>query len=275
MSEEQSQAALAKLGLTNIQARVYISVAKLGDASIKTISNIAKIDRANLYRTMSELQEIGLVQLFIGRPNTYRALPIQEAFQFMLQRKKKEFEEIQKNTLQTAKRLEANGLKEVMLNECSFQITPAKEGQLIVTKRTFLNAKKSHDGILNCAHFININSKEEKKGDVFKKSLSKGVNFRYIFYCEKNESKTTISKLIKIVKEYDGLKGKFEVRFIHQPPEAIFAILDKKEVLMHTQPVPNWVGTPCLHSTNVCLVGVIQKYFEELWSKAEEPCPSS
>jgi hypothetical protein len=51
-----------------------------------------------------------------------------------------------------------------------------------------------------------------------------------------------------------------------------FAILDGKEVFIHTEPMlPNWVGTPCLRTTNICLVGVIQKCFNYLWSEAETP----
>jgi len=53
---------LTKLGLTSLQARVYLALDKIKIETAKGIANITEIDRANIYRILSSLQSIGLVE---------------------------------------------------------------------------------------------------------------------------------------------------------------------------------------------------------------------
>jgi DNA-binding MarR family transcriptional regulator len=269
MAERGNEEFLTKLGLTGTQAKVYLSLAKFGNesVSIKKVANISRLDRANLYRTMARLQEIGLVELLLGNPNTYRALSIKDALQLLLKKKEKEYNDFLE-TWKKMKKIKVSNLESIEINEGSFQITPAKEGQAVILRRAFLSAQTSNDGILNLSHFEKT-MLANAEDDLFKLSMARGVNFRYIIYCDlKNKE----AKILKLTNQFFGkLKGKIQIRFIYDPPDAIFSILDRKEVLMHIHPLPDWVGTPCLQSTNVCFVGVTQRYFDELWTKAQMP----
>ena len=49
---EADIAILTKIGLTPLQAQVYLTLAKLNEASIKSLSTESKVDRANAYRVL-------------------------------------------------------------------------------------------------------------------------------------------------------------------------------------------------------------------------------
>jgi len=214
---------------------------------------------------MAQLQQLGLVELLLGRPNTYRAAPLHDLFKLLVEKKKNEYNELLR-ALEKMKKTNTYNFNDSEINEDSFRITAAKKGGFLVVRRVFLNAKKSHDGTMNCSTYIKVLLDSEIR-EIFEESMTKGVNFRYLLYCDRKNKKEKIIELNK--KYFSNLDGAMKIKFSDYAPEAIFAILDSKEVLMHTHPLPNWEGTSCLHSTNKCLVGVIQKYFETLWSQAE------
>ena len=78
-------------GLTSMQARVFISLIELGQASIQKISEISNIERSNANKTMKDLEELELVKKQIGPPATYYPIPLSIAMSIMINRKKIEF----------------------------------------------------------------------------------------------------------------------------------------------------------------------------------------
>lgn len=263
MLDEKLALQLTRLGLSNAQAKVFLTLHTLGKTNIKTISTAAKIDRSNLYRTISQLQEIGIVNLFLGNPNLYSSLYLNDALDVLLRRKKEKFDEFLK-AAEEIRKISRDNPQELDINNSMFQITAAKQGQRIALKRVFLSATTTHDGVITCFNYIRAMLNPEIRC-IFEKSMARGVNFRYLIYYNKKEEKNEALRLIK--KFFSSFPGAIDVRFIESPPKVIFAIIDRREVLMHIQPPPNWSGSQCLDSTNSCLTSVFQKYFDVLWEE--------
>jgi len=78
--------ALTSIGLTVLQAKVYLTLVKLGKATIKTISKTAEVARQDIYRVTSELHKLGLVEKVIAAPNEFKAIPLTEGISILLQR---------------------------------------------------------------------------------------------------------------------------------------------------------------------------------------------
>ncbi len=62
-------------GLTEYQARVYLSLLDLGSAMASQVSPVAKVPRTRIYATMQQLHEKGLVQILPETPLRYQAVP--------------------------------------------------------------------------------------------------------------------------------------------------------------------------------------------------------
>src|SRR3989441_2631093 len=62
-------------GLTEYQARVYLTLLDLGSATASQISPLSKVPRTRIYATMQQLHEKGLVQILPETPLRYKAVP--------------------------------------------------------------------------------------------------------------------------------------------------------------------------------------------------------
>jgi sugar-specific transcriptional regulator TrmB len=79
---------LRELGISLLQARVYLALLKLGTYSnVKCISVFSKVARQDIYRTMTELRELGLVEMVIGSPALFKAIPLQETVAILMEKK--------------------------------------------------------------------------------------------------------------------------------------------------------------------------------------------
>ena len=87
-SVELGEKTLRELGLTLSQARVYLALVRLGKHStVKAVSVFSKVARQDVYRTLTELRELSLVEMVIGNPALFMAIPLQETIAIMVERK--------------------------------------------------------------------------------------------------------------------------------------------------------------------------------------------
>jgi sugar-specific transcriptional regulator TrmB len=77
--------ALADLGLTLSQSRVYITLLRLGTARAGSLSYVMGVARPEAYRILGELSTKGLVQRNLGSPTTYTATPPDRAVSILVQ----------------------------------------------------------------------------------------------------------------------------------------------------------------------------------------------
>jgi sugar-specific transcriptional regulator TrmB len=262
LSQDEDIQTLAKLGLTVLQARVYLTLAKSGKATIKTISKASKIDRSDIYRIVSKLQELGLVEKMITTPNTFRAVPIREGLPMLLKRKAEEYNEIKAKAKELLQKCEENSEETALQrDECQFILVPKKE----TARRKFTNAientQTSCDMILHWECFRHGMIEDT---ETWKKTVEKGVKTRFIVY--KSENEKAVSRIVQILKK----KGSFKVRYIFTPPPATISIFDKKETLITISPIPHPRETPNLWSNNPGLIAIFQDYFELMWRTSKE-----
>ena len=125
VTSNEESALLTELGLTENQATVYLTLAKLGKATTTTIASISKVDRANLYRVISRLTELGLVEKIITNPCSYRALPLHEAIAMLIECKDKDCIEIKTKAKQLLDTYRKNDLQTDSHDACQFALIPS------------------------------------------------------------------------------------------------------------------------------------------------------
>jgi len=75
---------LLDLGLTDAEARVLVFMNKKGERKVQEIAKNLQIPRTHMYNVLQSLQSKGLVVSTIERPAKYRALPLDEAVDFLI-----------------------------------------------------------------------------------------------------------------------------------------------------------------------------------------------
>lgn len=66
---------LESIGIRGYEARAYLALVEMGEASAPVIASKAGIPQPRVYEVLDSLLKKGLVEVKIGRPRTYRALP--------------------------------------------------------------------------------------------------------------------------------------------------------------------------------------------------------
>lgn len=268
--QEDCYAVLTKLGLTKLQVKVYLVLNKLGNAPIKTISENAKIDRAHTYQIIAKLQENGLVQKIIAKPNLFRPLPLQEGIQILFTRKVAAFKEFEENTKDQIKKINQQKMDKVVQNEePRIVLTESKEANMRIFVKLFRNIKKTYDGIFLCpenfCHYIlNILDGTET---TTQKLLNRGIKFRLIV-CNVGDKKIP-AKILEAVKKLNQ-KGGFKIKYTKSDTASQFGIIDGKETYMLTGPSSELWDKTSLTSNNPVIVAMAQGYFNQMWQDSQE-----
>ena len=132
-SQDEITQVLTRLGLTVGQARVYLALVQLGTATIKAIAGATKIARQDIYRIVSALEKVGLVEKAITTPMRFKAVPMRDGISFLLESRTAEFSELNEKAIQLIKiSKNENKIRDNEEEGADFMLIPEKK---IVEKR--------------------------------------------------------------------------------------------------------------------------------------------
>jgi sugar-specific transcriptional regulator TrmB len=254
---------LNRLGLSISQAKVYLTLAQVEDATIKTIAQITKIARQDIYRIMNDLQEIGLVEKIVAAPNKFRAIPFVEGITILAQRKQRENGEIQTKVLQLLQRQKEHATKIRTQEETNqFVLVPTKETHIRSFLKTMENAETSADTLQTCENLATLKDYVDKP---FKKLLRIDGKIRFLVCIAKD--KEEISQADKRCKTFKN-QGSFQVRYTARQLFFSFLVIDKKECLIASTAEIHPEDATYLYTNSPIITGIILQYFEQEWKKA-------
>ncbi len=270
MLEDEFVNGLMNLGLTLIQAKAYLALCRLENATIRTISKMSNLARQDVYRILPSLEKLGLAEQIIGTPTKYKATPIKTGISTLLFHKTQEHTELQKKTAEMLNNLSA--LQQVISREVVLEEDP--EQQFVVTREITLliqklvkgtrAAKVSIDSVGTWESFIGVVSHSFED---FQDALHRGVRIRSI--TESIENEKALPHCVKALKR----SGLYELRFLPAPVPATMSILDNREVNISISTQTSKGGLPSLWSNNSTIAAISANYFEELWGKASVSKP--
>lgn len=247
------------LGLTELQAKLYLALSKIGPSTIKSVHKVANIARQDVYRLMPTLEKAGLAEKMLTSPIMYKATPLKEGYQLLLQNKTKEHIEIEKNTLSLIDTLE---------NVEYIQTPNSEEEQFIVTSSIKLITKKfdEKDSLVQKSIDCMVDWRFIRKRifdhfEEYTNALKRGIRIRIITEDHKEDK---LDKKIMSTLEKNPL---FEIRYLSTGMQVYAVIHDGIEANLCVSSDEKFIQS--LGSKNPQFVKVIKAYFEELWKKGE------
>ena len=254
-------ATLADLGLTILQAKVYIALAKLDVSTISEISEVSNVHRTDLYEILKDLEEKGLAEREIDNPIRYRATPMSEGLDLLLKKKNEGFAELQINVV----KLKGTFRK---LHKVKTKTENASRFIIISEKRIIDSVSKSLDRAQRSVDLV-LSRPRFSRGlvlfsDKIDESCTRGVKWRFITE-RPHEEELFLNQIKK-------LKGKpnCQLRFLTSVPSTILGIYDQKEVFVFKYPTASINKSPALWSDNKSLISITSDYFNMLWLTALE-----
>lgn len=247
---------LIDLGLTLIQAKVYLALVESGPSKVVAISKISKVARPDIYRTLQKLHEIGLIEKIVKKPIQYRAAPINIGLQFLLEKETKRYKSVRAETQVLLNELKTKQNKSCQIDNSEFVLIP-KGTAIERIKKAIEKAQLSIDFILPWKMFSG------GLAGIFSESLeiawAKTVKIRFI---TETRLKSEIAKqLIQFCLE----KPSCQLRFINHCPKTVFGLFDKEEVFLTVNPKIDLLHFQALWSNNHSLVALAEGYFDMMW----------
>jgi sugar-specific transcriptional regulator TrmB len=260
-SDGAEEKILTQLGLTSLQAKVYLTLASIGQATLSDLSLNTKIDRANVYRVTNQLQGLQLIERMLMYPTQYKALPLNQGIRMLLDNKENEYLEVKAKSKVMLERFRQPERDFSEDDNCQFALIP--DGKLIQRKfEQMINTNhKTHDILFYWQDFgLDYNEVLE----IWTKLLVRGVRLRGIVYIEDGGK---IPHEIVSLKKYSP---DFELRRILTPPKATITIIDGKESFVSVTPKLHPSGHPSLWIQNPGILGVVQEYFDMCWRNSRK-----
>lgn len=249
---------LTGLGLTLVQAEVYLALERMGKATIKSLSHAVKMDRANVYRTVMKLFELNLIHEIITSPTMYHSVPLQEALPVLLKHKEQEYIKIRSKTKRLLKRSK-HATETSSFEEPQFILVPKGSGIMRRVNEMTARVEKSHCTLF---YWSDFKDHEIDLYKIWKSILDKGVMITALVYIEEGEEFST--KLLSLKES-----SSFSIRRVYSPLMSSIIIFDGKEAFVSTNPKIA-SGSPSLWINNTNIVSIFQLYFNSLWDKSKE-----
>lgn len=251
---------LEKLGLTQLQAKIYLATVTLQRATAIKIATTANVARPDVYRILPSLEELGLIRKLIATPTMYEATPLKEACQILVQKKKDEYSQVQKESAELIRHYAKKNNKQAPdIVDDSFSLIASKD--LWIDK--FVTATTdSQFSIETIGDWSSIIQMALNNTELYMNPLSKGVKIRLI------TDKPTDPCITEewTTHSFPSL----EIRFLDQRVPIKAMIFDRKTANMCVHSSQGNEFTPSLWSNNSEFVKVMIGYFENLWAKAKK-----
>jgi sugar-specific transcriptional regulator TrmB len=249
---------LTDLGLTLLQAKTYLALAKLGKAEVRTISKASNVARQDIYRIMLTLEKLGLVEKIIDTPTLYKAIPLRKGLLTLLQRRTEENAELQKKTRALINNFRDNNTG-IAFHEDESQFTITSELALFRKKLAeATDAARTSKDVIYTAEGVRALSLHYLQH--VKRAMRRGVKIRVI--TEKPENAETTLGISPDLKK----NPLFKLKYISDHSPVFMAIFDNKEVNIRIS--DNIV--PSFWSNNPSVVKLAASYFEAVWKEAHE-----
>jgi sugar-specific transcriptional regulator TrmB len=264
LSDGNATQTLVKLGLTTLEARIYLALCKYGCLTTKALSRLANTAQPDTYRVLAMLQKKGLVEKRIAKPAKFKAVPTDTSLTFLLKKKKNEYDDLKENTRLLIREVKEKNAHQPEIIKNHFALIPQNETVIKRIKEAIDNAKKNIDIFLSWKRFsIGMTSTFSESAQ---RAWDRGVNFRIVVESPRDAAG------LKLVQGFCGKSPFCNLRFLPTFPKTVLGIYDKKEVFIIVDPSKGLLDSPALWSNNQSLISVAQNYFEMLWLNAmKEP----
>ncbi len=140
---------LESIGVRGYEAKAYLALIELGEASATLIASKANIPQPRIYEVLESLLKKGLIEVKIGRPRTYHALPPKIALNYYT---RKYIDEIYSRTSRLIEELSKLYSSNVREREPLIWINYSLDSGIEKAKKLISNMK--YDGFLSTDNYV-------------------------------------------------------------------------------------------------------------------------
>ncbi|MCP8320242.1 MAG: hypothetical protein H3Z52_04770 [archaeon] len=247
---------LTKLGLTKLQARLYITLLELGVSPVRKVVKATSLHKVEVYRVLRELTDIGMAEEVISNPKSFRAIEPKIAIEAILQKEKEKVGMMEQKGKELSVWLGSiqgrKGEKEDF--GVRFKLIEGARRFLDRVQRTLENAQREVLFIMRESWIRK--GVQEGLDRIISKCLSRGVRFRGVINIDKDDIDLAERFIDTIELRHNGNVG------------PLMLIVDENEVLFGTaierQPM-DYRKTTFLWTNDKEYIKAMRESFKSIW----------
>ncbi|MGD6851596.1 MAG: TrmB family transcriptional regulator [Candidatus Bathyarchaeia archaeon] len=251
--EIEASQTLVDLGLSLLQARIYLCIVRNGCFGIEVgkISKISKIARQDIYRTLPQLEAKGLVEKIISSPTKYKPIPFEDGLRLLMKKYSEKHQQIQNRAKSV--------LEKAVVPSAEFV---EEESSFVIGSEIALLMKRLKERINNTSDTIDLIYYQPLKiilfhtTEEFRQALKRGVKVRVI---SRKETYETFDDNLKTL-----IQQNVNFRCLKEEIPVGLSIFDGKEVFLRT----GKSIVPSLWTNNENFVKLAMVYYETMWEHA-------
>ena len=251
---------LSELGLSVLQSRVYLSLAKSRNLKAYEISTISGIARPDVYRVIVQLEKAGLVERTISKPEQFHAISIEKCVSSLMQKRILKTAELQQKADSLTQDFKRDTKNEELSQEFQFLLLQSKDTVYTKAEKMIRNAQKI---ICFLALRKRLLAWVSNYSNALEEALTRKVDFRIVLPIPAMDEQ--LEEPIEVLMKYPN----FNLRPIYEFPNVGFSVWDHKELLLSTSAIDCPFPRPTLWANNESIVNLAQNYFDLLWQKAK------
>jgi sugar-specific transcriptional regulator TrmB len=250
---------LIRLGLTLNEARVLMALYASENLTAKSIAKSSGVAREIVYQIIPKLQKKGLVDELVTNPKTFKALPLEDVIETLLQQRKQEDNYLFAKAKEIAKKRQQTS--QFKNDDSNIALIAPKKGDPN-WKKDWANYQESVDLIMPTNKFLQwpqYNAEQNIDNFMIRKTKMRMIT-----------QATTQGIINKPPAKYftESLASKLNAlnyKFTDSTPVEM-VIFDKKILYLSTVNEEKIEDMIWLRSNNGFLVEMANNYFETLWS---------
>jgi sugar-specific transcriptional regulator TrmB len=258
-AEDDDVQILTKLGFTSSQAKIYLAIAQQNQTTVTNVAKKTRMDRAATYRVIRGLEEKGFVLKIIANPLEFKAIPLGELLLALLQRKKSELADTEKELKKLFQQHGNAHIGAAQEEDGSMVLVPKPELIIQQLKKATLSYQKSLDVLFTRQSCLESTAILEKEDWI---AMEKGVKFRYV--TEKPSKEKPLPEVLKRLNKHPNCC----IKYLSIPIKTPVVIEDGKRAWIGATSSTDFLEVPHLWSTNPHIVALAQEYFESMFRQA-------
>jgi sugar-specific transcriptional regulator TrmB len=269
LSQEQVLKRLANLGFDQVDAQVYVYLAKKGVQQASEIRKAAKLTKQQLYPSLKRLQSKGIVNSTIEHPARFSALPFEKVLDIFIKAK---VEEIQ--TLQQSKAEILSNWQNLKIEDDKSEKFTVIEGRSYIYSKIQQMIQETRNQVLTITTIPTLAQANQR--DIFDTSynnlLKSKIQFRFLAELSKENIhiiKALLKETSNSMLDVEGRNPDFGLTLFPQ-----MLVRDEEEVLFFTKPRTETSiiekDDVCLWTDCITLVKAFVSVFDDLWRSSTD-----
>jgi sugar-specific transcriptional regulator TrmB len=255
---------LVELGLSNLEAKIYIALVKLkcGPVTVKAISATAEVVRQDTYRVLSNLYDRGIVEKALTNPNTFKCITLEQAISRLLKDNTQKFQVIKKKSQIAMKQYRIN--PKVYEPE-NLAFLTLSNTELLISKWTAeIEKTQSTIEMIYAPQRLSVISFHLI--GVLTQALDRGVD---IYLVTTTKAMTQLNKDLIALHKTDLNYSNLKMRFVEDFPRVGLAIFDRNRCYIR---IGQSLGDS-LFTNNDNVTALAHYYFSSIWAGSQNQAP--